>query len=91
MKRLGGDVIGQSLRARGLARPRHRRVLRRHLHRRELRRGRRARVGARRARANLPRDDAGLMGRIILDALAALPPDDDPCHCRELRKPTLLT
>jgi 5'-methylthioadenosine phosphorylase len=35
-------------------------------------------------------EDAGLMGRILLDALAALPPDDD-CLCRELRKPTLLT
>lgn len=34
-------------------------------------------------------DDAGLMGRILLNALAALP-DDDECHCRELRKPTLL-
>jgi hypothetical protein len=29
------------------------------------------------------------MGRILLNALAALPGDDD-CHCRELRKPTLL-
>jgi 5'-methylthioadenosine phosphorylase len=34
-------------------------------------------------------EDAGLMGRILLDALAALPSDDE-CHCRELRKPTLL-
>jgi 5'-methylthioadenosine phosphorylase len=33
--------------------------------------------------------DAGLMGRILLDALLALP-EDDACHCRELRKPTLL-
>ena len=35
------------------------------------------------------REDAGLMARILLAALAALP-DDDDCHCRELRKPTLL-
>lgn len=35
------------------------------------------------------RDDAALMARILLDALAALP-EDDACHCRELRKPTLL-
>jgi len=40
--------------------------------------------------AQIFREDAGLMGRILLDALAALPPGDD-CHCRELRKPTLLT
>ena len=33
--------------------------------------------------------DAGLMGRILLEALAALP-QDDACRCRELRKPTLL-
>ena len=33
--------------------------------------------------------DAGLMGRILLDALAGLP-EDEGCHCRELRKPTLL-
>jgi 5'-methylthioadenosine phosphorylase len=33
--------------------------------------------------------DAGLMGRILLDALAALP-ENDACRCRELRKPTLL-
>ena len=33
--------------------------------------------------------DAGLMGRVLLDALLALP-EDDVCHCRELRKPTLL-
>jgi 5'-methylthioadenosine phosphorylase len=39
--------------------------------------------------AQIFREDAGLMGRILLDALAALPPDDD-CRCRELRKPTLL-
>ena len=39
--------------------------------------------------AQIFREDAGLMGRILLDALAALPPGDD-CHCRELRKPTLL-
>ena len=37
-------------------------------------------------------DDARLMGRIVLDALAVLPeePDDDGCCCRELRRPTLL-
>ena len=40
--------------------------------------------------AQIFREDAGLMGRVLLDALAALPPGDD-CHCRELRKPTLLT
>ena len=34
-------------------------------------------------------DDAELMGRILLQALASLP-FDDACHCRELRKPTLL-
>jgi 5'-methylthioadenosine phosphorylase len=34
-------------------------------------------------------EDAGLMGRILLDALAALP-EDDGCRCREFRKPTLL-
>jgi 5'-methylthioadenosine phosphorylase len=34
-------------------------------------------------------DDAGLVGGIVLEALAELP-DDDTCHCRELRKPTLL-
>lgn len=39
--------------------------------------------------AQIFHEDAGLMGRILLDALAALP-DDDDCHCRELRKPTLL-
>lgn len=33
--------------------------------------------------------DAGLMGRILLEALAALP-EDDACGCRDLRKPTLL-
>ncbi|HOT23228.1 MAG TPA: MTAP family purine nucleoside phosphorylase [Thermoleophilia bacterium] len=33
--------------------------------------------------------DADLMGRILLEALAALP-DDASCRCRELRKPTLL-
>ncbi len=33
--------------------------------------------------------DAGLVGRILLEALATLP-DDDTCACRELRKPTLL-
>ena len=31
-----------------------------------------------------------LMGRIVLDAAAALPGDEAGCHCRELRKPTLL-
>jgi len=40
--------------------------------------------------AQIFREDAGLMGRILLGALAALPPGDD-CHCRDLRKPTLLT
>ncbi len=40
--------------------------------------------------AQIFREDAGLMGRILLDALAALPPGDD-CHCRDLRKPTLLS
>ena len=39
--------------------------------------------------ARLFTEDAALMGRILLDALAALPAGDD-CHCRELRKPTLL-
>jgi len=39
--------------------------------------------------AQIFHEDAGLMGRILLHALAALP-DDDDCHCRELRKPTLL-
>jgi len=34
-------------------------------------------------------EDASLMGRILLEALAALPASDD-CRCRELRKPTLL-
>jgi 5'-methylthioadenosine phosphorylase len=34
-------------------------------------------------------DDAELMGRILLTALASLPADD-ACHCRDLRKPTLL-
>lgn len=34
-------------------------------------------------------DDAALVGRVLLDALAALP-EDDACRCRELRKPTLL-
>jgi 5'-methylthioadenosine phosphorylase len=33
--------------------------------------------------------DAGLVARILLDALVALP-QDDACRCRELRKPTLL-
>ena len=39
--------------------------------------------------AQIFRDDAGMIGRILLEALAALPADDD-CVCRELRKPTLL-
>ena len=39
--------------------------------------------------ARLFREDASLIGRILLDALAALPADDE-CQCRELRKPTLL-
>ena len=39
--------------------------------------------------ARLFESDAELVGRILLDALAALP-DDDSCRCRELRKPTLL-
>jgi len=39
--------------------------------------------------ARLFRDDAGLVGRILLEALASLPPDDE-CLCRDLRKPTLL-
>jgi 5'-methylthioadenosine phosphorylase len=39
--------------------------------------------------AQIFHEDAGLMGRILLDALAALPAGDD-CRCRELRKPTLL-
>jgi 5'-methylthioadenosine phosphorylase len=34
-------------------------------------------------------EDAGLMGRILLAALAELP-DDGGCRCRELRKPSLL-
>jgi 5'-methylthioadenosine phosphorylase len=34
-------------------------------------------------------DDARLIGRIHLEALLALP-EDDACHCRTLRKPTLL-
>ena len=39
--------------------------------------------------ARLFHEDAALIGRIVLEALAALPADDD-CHCRSLRKPTLL-
>ncbi len=35
------------------------------------------------------RDDAELVGGILLTALASLPADD-ACRCRELRKPTLL-
>jgi 5'-methylthioadenosine phosphorylase len=34
-------------------------------------------------------DDAPLIGRVLLQALRALPADDD-CHCRTLRRPTLL-
>jgi len=34
-------------------------------------------------------DDAPLIGRILLEALRALPEDDD-CRCRALRRPTLL-
>lgn len=34
-------------------------------------------------------EDAGLMGHILLEALSALPANDD-CACRRLRKPTLL-
>jgi 5'-methylthioadenosine phosphorylase len=40
--------------------------------------------------ARIFRDDATLIGRIMLTALAALP-GGDHCRCRELRKPTLLT
>lgn len=40
--------------------------------------------------ARMFHEDAPLVGRILLDALAALPREDD-CHCRGLRKPTLLT
>ncbi len=39
--------------------------------------------------ASIFHEDAGMMGRILLTALADLPAEDD-CHCRELRKPTLL-
>jgi 5'-methylthioadenosine phosphorylase len=39
--------------------------------------------------ARLFRDDAPLVGRILLTALAALPGDDE-CRCRGLRKPSLL-
>jgi 5'-methylthioadenosine phosphorylase len=39
--------------------------------------------------AQIFHEDAGLMGRVLLDALADLPADD-ACRCRELRKPTLL-
>jgi 5'-methylthioadenosine phosphorylase len=35
-------------------------------------------------------EDAALIGRILLEALAELP-HDDSCRCRELRKPTLLS
>ncbi|MGZ4198791.1 MAG: MTAP family purine nucleoside phosphorylase [Thermoleophilia bacterium] len=35
-------------------------------------------------------DDAELMGRIVLDAAAALPADESGCRCRDLAKPTLL-
>jgi 5'-methylthioadenosine phosphorylase len=36
------------------------------------------------------RDDAGLVGGILLEALAALP-DEPSCSCRDLRKSTLLS
>jgi 5'-methylthioadenosine phosphorylase len=39
--------------------------------------------------ARIFREDAGLVGRLHLEALLALP-DDDECRCRDLRKPTLL-
>ncbi len=39
--------------------------------------------------ARLFKDDAPLVGRVLLEALRALPEDDD-CHCRSLRRPTLL-
>ncbi len=39
--------------------------------------------------ARLFKDDAPLVGRVLLEALRALPEDDD-CHCRTLRRPTLL-
>ena len=39
--------------------------------------------------AQMFHEDAGLIGRILLEALEKLP-DGDACHCRELRKPTLL-
>lgn len=40
--------------------------------------------------ARLFHEDARLIGRILLDALLDLPSSDE-CHCRDLRKPTLLT
>ncbi len=39
--------------------------------------------------ARIYREDAALMGRILLATLAELP-DDGGCRCRELRKPSLL-
>jgi 5'-methylthioadenosine phosphorylase len=39
--------------------------------------------------ARIFRDDSPLIGRVLLEALRALPADDD-CHCRTLRRPTLL-
>ena len=39
--------------------------------------------------ARIFHDDADLIGRILVAALANLP-EDDHCRCRELRKPTLL-
>jgi 5'-methylthioadenosine phosphorylase len=39
--------------------------------------------------ATMYREDSALMARILLAALESLP-EDDACHCRELRKPTLL-
>ena len=84
-----GDVVGPELLPRGLAGPRHRRLLRGHLPHRQLRRGRRAGVGARRAGAASSTTTPASWAASSSSALAALP-DDDDCHCRELRKPTLL-
>jgi 5'-methylthioadenosine phosphorylase len=39
--------------------------------------------------ARIFHDDAGLIGRVLLSALAELP-DDGGCRCRELRQPSLL-
>jgi 5'-methylthioadenosine phosphorylase len=35
-------------------------------------------------------DDALVMGRVVLDAAVSWSRDDAACHCRDLRKPTLL-